>query len=163
MNYIDDFISAEKWDTVWDSYYELGNLIARIGAKEAVDKASPPDTQVVCLGVLMDTLLMIMKVTPERVIELHNLLEQWRFMKHATRKQLESLVGKLQFIANCVRQGRVFIARLLNWLHTMERWGHPYEIPFEARLDMKWWYLFLSDSMDKASCGTLMCMRCKTV
>ena len=143
MNYIDDFIGAERWTMVWDSYYKLGQLFSKLGAVEALSKASQPDTQVVCLGTLVDTLSMTIQVMPERLVEIMHILQQWRHREFATRKQLESLIGKLQFITQCVRQGRVFISRLLNWLRTMHSRVQKYEVPYEARRDIRWWYLFL--------------------
>ena len=143
VNYIDDFISAERWKNVWNSYRDLGNLFQEIGAKEAPDKASPLDTQVNCLGVLMDTILMVMKVLPERIQELMNLLQTWRHKETTNRRQLESLLGKLQFISNCVRQGRIFVSRLLGFLKSMNDRQRWYRIPDEVRQDLRWWYLYL--------------------
>ena len=142
MNYIDDFISAEYWSRVWDSYNQLGELLKTIGAAEFENKSSPPDTMVECLGTIVNTLNMTLQVKPEQMQELLQLLEQWRMRVTATRKQLESLIGKLQFVATCVQQGHVFMSRLLNWLKTMKR-GKFYKIPHEARQDIKWWYIYL--------------------
>ena len=41
MNYIDDFISAEYWSRVWDSYNQLGKLLKTIGVAEGENKSSP--------------------------------------------------------------------------------------------------------------------------
>ena len=95
-----------------------------------------------CLGTIVNTLNMTLQVKPERMQELLLLLEQWRMWVTATCKQLESLIGKLQFMATCVRQRRVFMSCLLNWLKTMKR-GKYYKIPQEARQDIKWWYMYL--------------------
>ena len=137
MNYIDDFLGAEKWDKVWQSYHKLGELFREIGAQEAMDKASPPDTCVVCLGTMFNTLNMTISIVPDRLCELKDLLNAWRFKKNATRKQVESLIGKIQFITNCVRQGRIFVARLLNWLRAMPMTGSV-SVPKQARLDILW-------------------------
>ena len=142
MNCIDDFISAEKWSEVWDSYYSLGKLLNDIGAIEAPKKVSPPDTQVVCLGMLVDTLAMTLSMIPERLVELRKILEKWHTKTETTRKELESLIGKLQFVAMCVRQGHIFIARLLNLLRSMVR-NRKYSVPLEARKDIFWWFVYL--------------------
>ena len=41
------------------------------------------------------------------------LLEQWIHKRTAAKAALQSLVGKLIFISKCVRQSRIFIARIL--------------------------------------------------
>jgi hypothetical protein len=38
--------------------------------------------------------------------------------KKSSLKELQSLLGKLHFIAGCVRPGRIFVSRLLNWLRS---------------------------------------------
>ena len=133
MNYIDDFISADKWSIIWESYLSLGRLLKDIGAQEAVDKASPPDTRVECLGTMFDTVAMTISVTPERLVELKRLLDMWCNKTTATRRDLECLIGKIQFVSNCVRQGRIYLNRLLQWLHTLgnDR-TKQHEIPQEA-------------------------------
>ena len=141
MNYIDDFIGAERWNRVWHSYHELGELLKLIGAKEAPEKASMPDTQVNCLGTLFDTIAMTISVIPERLLELRTLLNSWSVKICASRKEVEQLIGKIQFVANCVRQGRVFVARLLNWLRALPKNGRE-KIPYEARKDIFWWYVY---------------------
>jgi hypothetical protein len=40
----------------------------------------------------------------------------WIDKKFAKLKEIQSLVGKLNFIASCVKPGRIFMSRLLNWL-----------------------------------------------
>ena len=142
MNYIDDFIGAECWSWVWASYEKLGDLLNTLGAKEAHNKASPPDTVVNCLGTLVNTLNMTISVIPERLVELLKLLETWHFKVMANKRELQQLIGKLQFVTSCLRQGRVFICRLLNWFRNMkqQKW---YRILTEARNDIKWWYIYL--------------------
>jgi hypothetical protein len=52
----------------------------------------------------------------ERVVEISLLVEAWLTKKKASLRDLQSLLDKLHFIATCVRPGRIFVSRLLNWL-----------------------------------------------
>ena len=83
-----------------------------------------------------------MEVTPNRLRELAEELKMWATKISATRKEVESLAGKLRFICNIVKQGRIFLARIFNWLHTMER-GKLYTLNPEAIKDIHWWIKFL--------------------
>ena len=60
---------------------------------------------------------------------IHNLLKK----KTITRKKLESLIGKLSYIADCVRSSRLFIARLLALLRTVSRKNHHVNLNSEAK------------------------------
>ena len=56
----------------------------------------------------------------------------------ARRKEVESLIGKLQFLAKCIKAGRIFMSWLIQWLRGMDRTKN-HIIPIEARKDIAWW------------------------
>jgi hypothetical protein len=85
---------------------------------------------------------MTLEVTPERVSEILALLQEWRTKKETSRKELESLLGILHFVSSCVRQGRVFVSRLLNILRGLSDKGKT-PIPLESQSDIAWWERFL--------------------
>ena len=77
----------------------------------------------------------------DRLKEILALLCQWEGKCMATRKEVQSLLGKLVFIASCVRSGRLFISRMLNFLRSM-----PDEqfvaLPVDFYKDVYWWRVF---------------------
>ena len=82
-------------------------------------------------------------MTPERVVEISLLVEAWPRKKKASLRDLQSLLGKLHFIATCVRPGRIFVSRLLNWPckafpSSIVGLGHKIirEIPHEVEKDI---------------------------
>ena len=87
---------------------------------------------------------MTISVLPDRMVEIMQLLDQWRFKTEATRREIESLIGKLQFIKNCIKQGCVFITRMLNILRKFPKIG-KHNIHPEFRKDVCWWYNFLRE------------------
>lgn len=141
MAYQDDLNGAEPNSRVQEAFASLGTLLTQLRIDLSHDKTIEPTTCAEVLGVWFDTVLKIMAVTPERIKDTMTLLEVWRFRKFATKRQLQSLIGKLQFMAKCVRPGRVFISRLLNQLRTLH--SRFFEISMELKLDLKWWYEFL--------------------
>ena len=60
----------------------------------------------------------------------------------ATKKEVQRLVGKLYFVCKCVRQGRVFLNRVLNFLRTFQGEGQV-EVAEEMRRDLLWFERFL--------------------
>ena len=59
---------------------------------------------------------MIIEVTQARLKEIRNLMHQSLGRETATLKQLQSLLGKLKFVAACVKPSRMFVSRMLSWL-----------------------------------------------
>ena len=68
----------------------------------------------------------------------------------ASLRDLQSLLGKFHFVSTCVRPGRLFVSRLLNWLRQAfpsNTVGSGYKInrriPKDAKKDLLWWPKFL--------------------
>lgn len=102
------------------------------------------------LEVTVDTRKLTLEVTPERVVELSFMVEAWLRKKKTSLRDLHSLLGKLHFIATCVRPWRIFVSRLLNWPRKAFRSniagsGHKIfrKIPHAVEKDLEWWYKFL--------------------
>ena len=142
LNYVDDFIGTEYQSNVKQAHKALIRLLDNIGVKRSEKKSVPPSQKVEFIGNLVDAEKFTIGVTPNRLQELSKELNLWRFKKYTTRCELESLIGKLQFVSNCVKPGRLFVLRLLGEMKRMSR-GKTYFMNEEVRLDTKWWYLFL--------------------
>ena len=81
---------------------------------------------------------MTMEISQDKMKEIKQELEAWLYKTAAKRREVESLIGKLQFMAKCIRAGRIFLGRLIQWIRTMNR-KDQYNIPVEARKDIAWW------------------------
>ena len=141
INYLDDFGSAETKENAQSSYLLLKRILKSIGVDESVEKAVEPTTRMDFLGNLLDTVSMTIEVTPERIAELEELFIIWEKKTTFSKKQLQSLIGKLSFITNCVRASRVFMCRLLQQLRNCRENGNP--IQSELLKDIAWWKCFL--------------------
>ena len=54
-NYLDDLAGADYPHKAWDSYHEMGRVLDFCGLEESVEKACPPSTRMVFIGVLFDS------------------------------------------------------------------------------------------------------------
>ena len=142
FNYVDDFMSIDFEMHAWQSYNTLGNLLRDLGVNEAEDKAVPPTTKLEFLGVLYDLIAMTISLPADKLFELREELRRWMKKTMTKKKQLQSLVGKLQFAACCVRVGRVFVNRLFDAISIMtdDKW---YRIEESIMKDLGWWLTFL--------------------
>lgn len=142
LNYLDDLHGCEHKSKIWQSFETLLRVLRDIRRDVAHDKTTKPTSQIEVLGIWFDVIQQIIAVAPDRVHEIMHILDKWRFKSHATKKDMQKLIGKLQFIAKCVRPGRVFIARMLRWMHKMS--DHEYRrIDNQTRADIKWWYYMI--------------------
>ena len=92
---------------------------------------------------------MTMEIPEDKIKQIKEELEGWLFRQAANRKEAESLVGKLQFMGKCIKPGRIFIARLINWMKTLDR-QHKHTIPMGARRDIAWWARYITQFNGKS-------------
>ncbi|XP_019622994.1 PREDICTED: uncharacterized protein LOC109469050 [Branchiostoma belcheri] len=139
VNYLDDLGGADTPDRAPAAFDSLGHLFILLGLQEAADKAVPPTTRLVFLGRIIDSVRMTIEVTPKRLTATLEELQLWNSKVPTRRRDVESLLGKLQFIASCVRPGRLFVSRMLLFLKQFP--------DRHARLrindDLAWWRTFL--------------------
>ena len=141
-NYLDDFGGVEVKGAAATAFLKLREIIRDSWAAESIQKACQSGSRMVFLGTLIDTDRMVLEVAPDRLRELHKLLQCWLSKTSASKKQTQSLIGVLQFVVICVKPGRVFMARLLNFLRECPQLGEAI-IPEEVKADINWWVTFL--------------------
>ena len=144
LNYLDDLAGAENRDRAHFAYSCLGAVLQKCGFRESVDKAVPPSEIMVFLGVLFNTITMTLEVTPERVREILDLVQIWLLKSSAKLKEIQSLLGKLHFVAACVKPSRIFVSRMLIWLRSVYKSTlQEHKIPLMVKKDLQWWSKFL--------------------
>ena len=94
------------------------------------------------IGILFDTQNLTIAIDENKLTEIRLLMECWMHKMMASIKELQSLLGKLNFVAQCVKPDRIFISRLLNWLREISDKG-SFCSPLDLNLDLLWWNKFL--------------------
>lgn len=145
-NYSDDFGGVEE-DPIQAqrSFIGLGNLLADLGLAESSSKAVAPTTQMPYLGILFDTIKMTMSVPVDKLAELKAEIDEWARKTTISKRNLQSLLGKLFWVCKVVRFSRVFMGRLLAQLRNMSGLKDNVKIKLEeqSRKDLLWWSQFL--------------------
>lgn len=145
LSYLDDFMAISPPSTASKHFALSGSLLRDLGLQESPHKACSPSTQMTCLGVLFNTVNFTMSVTPDRLRVLQeDLLPQWPHKRSATKRELQSLIGKLAFVCKCVHPGRLFLCRILDTLHSLRRNHHRIKLSAEFRKDIRCWIRFIS-------------------
>ena len=133
LNYLDDFIGASPPTLATSHFHELGESLHHLGLGEAAAKSCPPSPVMTCLGCELNTLDFTLSVDSDRLAETESLLHTWLHKRTTTKSSLQSLVGKLVFVSKCVRQSRVFIARILRLLRKVTFNHHHINLNSEFR------------------------------
>ena len=100
----------------------LQSLLSDLGNEESQSKACPPTTRTTCLGVEFDTLAMTKwSVHPNHLEEIQELLKSWSHKKRATKRELQSLIGKFSFVSKCVKNSRIFLMHIIDLIKGLIR------------------------------------------
>jgi len=142
--YLDDFAGVSPPSTANKDFLFLGEMLSNLGLEEATSKSIEPSTRMEFLGIVFDSVKMTIEVSISRVQEINNLLQTWYIKRSASKRDLQSLIGKLQFVAKCVVPGRLFISRILDLLRGLKQPQHRRRLTAEFRKDIGWWLKFLS-------------------
>ena len=120
INYIDDFVGMGILDVARVFFASLFKLMNDLGLTISDNKLVPPSTQVVCLGVLIDTENGTGSIPPEKLDQINDMVHQWMQKDTCTKRQLQSLVGLLLYVHKCEKPARAFLNKMLALL----RAGH---------------------------------------
>ena len=76
------------------------------------------------MGILLDSTRMEARLPFDKLIRAKQALQQWLHRKSATLKELQSLIGTLQFTCRVVAPGRAFLQRIISLTKgiTNSRW-----------------------------------------
>lgn len=137
---MDDFFSAQiEWEAE-TSFNNMSILLKQLGIEESFEKACYRSEIMVVLGIRFNTVTMTLSLTEEKMMEIVSELKKWKAKNDCSLKQMQSLVGKLNFAASVVRSGRVYMARLINTLrkNAQTRNGRI-ELSKDILNDIQWW------------------------
>ena len=141
--YIDDFFGAATVEEAPFVYNRLSFLLRELGLEISPEKCFEPSTRMVCLGIIFDTELLIISVPEDKIVKLKEELCTWLSRLTFTKRQLQSLLGKLSYVTACVQPGRIFMNRLLNVLRSFTSRKQRLPVTMEMRNDIFWWLQFL--------------------
>ena len=106
FHYLDDFIviGAPMTKECANSLQILLDTCAELGIPVAAHKSTDPTTHLAFLGILIDTIKMLISLPQEKLERLKGLLQKWKTKKCCTRRESESLISHLQ----CSMQPKLF-------------------------------------------------------
>ena len=145
-NYVDDLGGVESTKVrAKQAYVALGELLEDLGLQESAKKAVPPTTEITYLGVQFNSISMQMAVPPEKLAEIKEEIRRWERKTTITKKELQSLLGKLFWVAKVIRYARAFMGRLLEQLRSVDKIHDSKRIKLseESKRDIRWWNSFL--------------------
>ena len=105
IHYLDDFLFFSPPASSLPLAQALHKL-QELGVPVATHKIEGPATQIVFLGIIVDTSKFELRLPLAKLQHLQSILETWSTRRSGPRREFESLLGHLAHAATVVRQGR---------------------------------------------------------
>ena len=144
---LDDFIFAGKkgsgdCEILLETF---SKVCLELGVPIAEEKSVEPTTVMVFLGLEIDTNNMLVRIPLHKIEELYTLLVKLSEKHKITLKELQSLVGKLNFFGQAVRSSRAFLRRFYDAMIPLSKPFHHLRVSREMKDDMLVWLCFLQE------------------
>ena len=145
IHLLDDFLIVNRSRDLCSQQLELfTRTCAYLGIPIAPEKTVGPSTVLSFAGIELDTNTMEARLPLDKVAKCSNCIDSFLRRKRVTLKELQSLLGLLNFACSVVRPGRAFLRRLID-LTIGVRHGHYFiRLSHESKQDLSIWHSFLS-------------------
>lgn len=146
LHYLDDFLFGGETKTsvcqeTLDTFRDTCKLW---GVPLAEDKTVEPVEVLTFLGIEFDTIKMELRLPVEKLDEIRLVLTFFIRSKKVTLRQLQSLIGLLNFACQVIMPGRAFCRRLIDATCKVDKPHHKIRVSHAMREDIKVWISFLS-------------------
>ena len=146
LHYLDDFFFGEASTCIKPGLLlsKFQSICYNFGVPLADEKTVQPNTCITFLGVELDTMKMIMRLPAEKVAKLKQQILKVLSMNKITLKEMQSLLGLLNFACKVVSPGRAFCRRLINATMGIKKPHHKLRVSKNMKADLNVWLSFLN-------------------
>jgi hypothetical protein len=101
------------------------------------------------LGIELDTIAMEARLPLDNFLKIKNCLSEMRVRRKVTLRDLQSLIGLLNFACCVVQPGRTFLCKLIDRTKGIQQPHVHIRLNKESPLDIEAWLLFIDDFNSK--------------
>ena len=145
IHYLDDFLivgPANSNQCQTDLKHFLG-MCERIGVPIKAEKTVQPSTVITFLGIELDSVSRVARLPQAKLNKIQRSIEVLMRKTTVSLKDVQSVIGLLNFACQVITPGRPFLRRLIALTMGIQNPRRPITLDQEARLDLSAWLLFI--------------------
>ena len=143
VNYLDDFlIIGSTKEECRRGLVTLINLLHYLGFNVSWRKVVSPTQRITFLGIELDSSTMSLRLPEDKLNRLIDLVNTSSHKASASKRQLQSLAGSLNFACQVVHGGRTFLRRVIDCLNKLNHSSHRCRLATDFRAEVSWWKEF---------------------
>ncbi|CAG2239286.1 unnamed protein product [Mytilus edulis] len=137
------FVESSQTSKVGNTLKLFQEVCNKIGIPLASDKTTLPTTLLMFLGIEFDTQNLIMRLPNEKLVKLSQKIRDTLDSSKITLKDMQSLLGLLNFACKVVAPGRTFCRRLINSTIGVRKSYYKIRVNKQMKADLEVWLDFL--------------------
>lgn len=142
--YLDDFlILGNSFKACQMALLELLQLLRELGFQINYNKIDGPAQEMTFLGLVLNSVTMTIRIPNTKLQEIHGLLQKTLNSRKITKRHIQHIVGKLNWITQCTYGGRFHLRRLIDRANTLRASSHRTHVTRDMTLDIVWWLDFM--------------------
>ena len=142
-NYIDDIYAVCHKNTAQMAFEKLIHVVEQIGLPINKSKLFPPTTKLAILGITVNVEQRTFSIPPEKREEISSICREMLLRYQMSKRELQSLVGKLLYIPRCVRGSRACLNRMLQLLRDHHQ-SNTVILSRDFQMDLLWFLKLLN-------------------
>lgn len=145
LHYLDDYLFGSKGGSILckDTLVIFRDCCRFWGVPLADEKTVQPTEILTFLGVEFDTVEMVMRLPIDKIDKLKEKLVNCLGLKKITLRELQSLIGMLNFACQVIVPGRAFCRRLIDATCNVHKPYHKIRVTQSMKEDIRTWLRFL--------------------
>lgn len=146
IHYLDDFLGGDKSKiSCAQSMSIFQTIMSAINVPIADEKTVGPTEVLVFLGLELDSINMTVKIPLEKILTTLEKIQQMLAKQKTTLKEMQSLIGTLNFCCRAIPMGRPFCRRLINATCGLTKPYHHTRVNNGIRKDLQMWQCFFQN------------------
>ena len=144
IQYLDDFlICGESYEECERGLRVVVDCAKKCGFQVKQKKTVGPSRVLEFLGLIIDTVRREIRISSERLHEIRSELAEWKGRKKCKKRELLSILGKLNFCSQVVVPGHMFSCRLIQLSKVGKSLYTTIYLDKECRKDLLWWCVIM--------------------
>ena len=116
-----------------------------LGVPIAQEKTVEPCTRITFMGIELDSVEMVARLPKDKIVNCQNLIKGFLKRKSVTLREMQVLLGTLNFACSVLIPGRAFLRRLIDLTLGITKPFHYIRLTKETKKDLGVWLGFLAE------------------
>lgn len=149
---IDDFlfVGPSNSNKCKQDLHNFLQLCKRVGVPIKKEKTVEPTTKIIIYGIEVDSHTLECRLPHEKIVKIRKALNESYKRRKIKLRELQSVIGLLNFACLVVSPGRTFLRRMIDLTKNITNPSHYIRLGKEARADLSAWKLFIDSFNGKS-------------